>query len=92
MFLPRFNFPKKAFSKIGHRNLRNDARSMFTQREREREREGWGAEPPTKFSKRGGLDRTSTFRRGLLRKRGEGRGGEGRGGVEEVAIFTKEIN
>ena len=28
------------------------------------------AEPPTKFSKRGRLDRTSTFRGGLLRKRG----------------------
>ena len=32
--------------------------------------EGGGVEPPTKFSKRGGLDRTSTFRGGLLRKRG----------------------
>ena len=37
-----------------------------------------GVEPPTKFSKRGGLDRTSVFRGGLL---GKGRltfsGGEG---------------
>ena len=35
---------------------------------------GGGVEPPTKFSKRvrggGGLDRTSTFRGGLLGKRG----------------------
>ena len=46
-----------------------------------------GVEPPTQFSKRGGLtgDRTSTFRGGLLGKRGvtffreRGRG---------VAIFT----
>ena len=29
-----------------------------------------GSEPPTKFPKRGGLDRTSTFREGLLGKRG----------------------
>ena len=31
--------------------------------------EGGGVEPPTKFEK-GGLDRTSTFRGGLLGKRG----------------------
>ena len=30
----------------------------------------WGVEPPTKFSKKGGLDRTSTFRGDLLGKRG----------------------
>ena len=38
---------------------------------------GEGVEPPTKFSKRGGLDRASTFRGGLLGKRGnffQGRG------------------
>ena len=29
-----------------------------------------GVEPPTKFSKRGGLDRTSVFRGGLLGKGG----------------------
>ena len=28
-----------------------------------------GVEPPTKFSKKGGLDKTSTFRGGLLRRR-----------------------
>ena len=32
--------------------------------------EGWWVEPPTKFSKRGGLVGTSTFRGGLLGKRG----------------------
>ena len=30
---------------------------------------GGGVEPPTKFSKRGGLDKTSNFTGGLLRKR-----------------------
>ena len=47
-----------------------------------------GVEPPTKFSKRGGFNRTSTLRGELLEKREVTffRGG-GRG---EVAIFTKK--
>ena len=30
---------------------------------------GGGVEPPTKFSKKGGLDRNLIFREGLVRKR-----------------------
>ena len=42
-----------------------------------------GVEPPTKFSKRGGLDKTLTFRGGLLGKGGDffQAGGGGVGGA-----------
>ena len=44
-----------------------------------------GVEPPTKFSKRGGLDKTLTFRGGLLGKGGDffqaGGGGGGGGAI-----------
>ena len=64
-FVPE-SFSGKISIKFFVRMVRHSVHPLFLQ----------GGEPPTKFSKRvGGFDKTSTFRGGLLGKRG-------------VAIFT----